>query len=107
MLRLKKVSCVHDIREGKDDLPLTISATFIGMTAWGSSSLRVMLSPDDEQQLAWTTLENHLRRSVIDSMKSQCYHDVEEFYKDDPTEGCTCTDSPAHLKDCPLYQVPK
>ena len=107
MLRLKKVSCVHDIREGKDDLPMTLTAHFHGVAAGTGCSLRIMLSPDDEQKLAWQELETQLRRTVVHSMKSQGYHDVEEFYQDDPE--CTCESTLAsvrnlHLKGCPLYQ---
>lgn len=112
MLRLKKVSCIHSICEGKEDLPMSLAAQFDGGETWTDHVLRITLSPNKEQKLAWQTLEAHLRRGIVDSMKPLGYHcpDVKEFYQDDPTEGCTCwvsVNSFLHTSDCPLYRAPR
>ncbi len=103
MLRLKKVSCVHNVLKGKDDLPLTLSAKFVGTANATGCFLDIMLSPDKEQEAAWLTLERLLRHAARDSMMPGC-HDVEEFYQ---AKGCTCGPSIGggwHFEDCPLYQ---
>ncbi len=100
MPRLKKVSCVHDIRKGKEGLPMTLTAHFYGDTG---CSLRIMLSPDKDQEAAWLRLEQLIQRTVRDSMMPGC-HDVEKFYQDDPK--CTCGTSVGgnwHTSDCPMY----
>ena len=98
MLRLKKVSCVHNVLKGKDDLPLALSAEFIGTANGTGCFLNITLSPDPNQEAAWLRLEQLIRRAVRDSMKPQ---DVEE---DDPLTACPgCGASAGHMSDCLAY----
>ena len=103
MLRLKKVSCVHNVLKGKDGLPLTLSASFVGTANETGCFLDITLSPSPNQEAIWLRLEQLIQRAVRDNMKP---HDVEEFYQDDPE--CTCNaPEPSPLRHslyCPVYQ---
>ena len=101
MLRLKEITIYHT----KNTMIMTIAFR-------GKDNLSFTFSPDTYIVNAWTHFEGLLRTAALDSIRPSGVHEVEEFYPDDPTEGCTCGASVGsapwfHMSDCPLHQAPR